>query len=118
MARFRLLRTAGNHSLAAEQETVTVQHDDPSAAAAADLDIRAGADDGPLAGAAGMGLAGGDHIAEKNVFTIHNSSFTIHNLFLFAGPRRYIGSGTAQIYDNSEGRENQRGLQDRGILVE
>ena len=81
LARFRLYRTAGDHGFAAAQKAFPIQHDDPAAAAAADLDVRAGADDGPFAGTAGMGFAGGDHVSDKNLF-YHNIS-SIHHYIMF-----------------------------------
>ena len=62
----------GNDRLSAAQETFPVQHHDPAAAAAADFDIRAGADDGPFTGTAGMRFARGDHVADKNLFDHKN----------------------------------------------
>ena len=59
LARFlNRLRPAGKDSLAAAQESIPVHHNNPSAAAAADFDIRSGADDGPFTRTARMFFPG------------------------------------------------------------
>ena len=77
MARFRLCRTPGQDCLAAAEKAVPVQHDNSTASVAADLDIRAGPDNGPFTGTAGMGFAGDDHITKKNI--IGHGATSIHH---------------------------------------
>jgi hypothetical protein len=74
LASFRAGVAAGYNGLAAPQKAVPVKHDDSAAAAAAHLDIGTGADDGPFAGTAGMGLAGSDDVADQNLLNHGNTS--------------------------------------------
>ena len=60
---------------AAAEKAFAVEHDDPAAAAAADLDIGSGADDRPPVRTAGMGFPGRDHIADENFFCHGKDSF-------------------------------------------
>jgi hypothetical protein len=108
LARFRLRFTPRDNRFAAAKEAVPVEHDNTAAAVAADFDIRAGADDSPFGGTAGMRLAGCDDITEKNLFrhcvtSGNNSGFRANGL---------------PAYHKAEGRKKQRGLQKRKDLVE
>jgi hypothetical protein len=60
--------SAGDNRFAAAKEAFPVEHNNPSAAFAADLDIGSGADNSPFRGTAWMGFAGGDHITDQDLF--------------------------------------------------
>ena len=71
----------GYNRLASAQKTVPVQHNDPAAAAAADFDVRTGADHSPFTRAAGMRFPGGDDIPDENCF-LHGKTLNSTHLII------------------------------------